>query len=106
VEKAGLEAGVPPSPAGGMVESGRPAAGRPAAGRPDPKHSLKGSRPVYLTERGGFEDTPVYDRSGLRPGMRIRGPAVIEERITTVIVHPGWTATVDEYGNIVMEASE
>jgi N-methylhydantoinase A len=115
-EKAGLEAGVPAGPAGGMVESGRPtagrlaagrpAAGRPSAGRPDPKHSLKGGRPVYFAERGAFQDTPVYDRSGLRPAMRIQGPAVIEERITTVIVHPGWTATVDEYGNIVMEASE
>jgi N-methylhydantoinase A len=70
------------------------------------QESLKGSRSVYFVEARGFRDTPVYDRSRLKPGMVIRGPAVIEERITTVIVHPGWTMAVDEFGNIVMEVSE
>jgi hypothetical protein len=27
----------------------------------------------------------------------------VEERITTVIVHPGWNLTVDTYGNIIMK---
>jgi N-methylhydantoinase A len=106
-DKAGFEAGVSDAgPAAKTVEGGHPNAGRPGAGRPDQEDSLKGSRPVYFAEQGGFQDTPVHDRSGLRPGMRIRGPAVIEERITTVIVHPGWTMSVDAYGNIVMEVAE
>jgi len=90
----------------GRPDPGRPDAGRPDVGPPDPKDSLKGSRPVYFAEQGGFQDTPVHDRGGLQPGLRIRGPAVIEERITTVIVHPGWTMSVDMYGNIVMEVAE
>jgi N-methylhydantoinase A/oxoprolinase/acetone carboxylase beta subunit len=57
---------------------------------------------VYFEERGGFSATPVYDRNRLRPGNRIAGPAVVEERITTVIAHPGWNLRVDEYENIVM----
>jgi N-methylhydantoinase A len=86
VDKASLET------QGGTVESS------------DSEASLKGSRPVYF--QGGFRDTPVYDRSRLQPAMRVQGPAVIEERITTVIVHPGWDMKVDGYGNIVMEVQE
>jgi len=85
VDKAGLEAQVP------------------EAKQPDPAEALKGNRPLYFAEQGGVRSTPVYDRGGLQPGMRLRGPAVVEERITTVIVHPGWTMEVDNYGNIVME---
>jgi len=72
----------------------------------DIRGALKGSRRVYFEQLGDFRETPVYDREALRPGMRAEGPAVVEERITTVIVHPGWTMRVDRYGNIVMEMME
>jgi len=36
-------------------------------------------------------------------GHSIAGPAVIEERITTIVVHPGWNARIDEFANVVME---
>jgi N-methylhydantoinase A len=77
---------------------------RQPLGGPDVASARKGERPVYFEERGGFAGAPVYDRDRLRPGNRIAGPAVVEERITTVIVHPGWNLRVDEYENIVMEA--
>ncbi|MBN2322124.1 MAG: hydantoinase/oxoprolinase family protein [Spirochaetes bacterium] len=67
------------------------------------EEALKGKRPVYFEETGGFIDTPVYDRNLLSEGARIEGPAVVEERITTVIVHPEWNLTVDTYGNIIMK---
>jgi len=111
VDKAGFQAGGT-APAGGSApegDSGASASGSgpaPGSRSRDAKESLKGSRSVYFAERGGYQDTPVHDRSRLRPGMVIQGPAVIEERITTVIVHPGWTMTADEYGNIVMEVSK
>jgi N-methylhydantoinase A len=97
VDKAGFESGdtAPGSRAGGGTGA--------ETGTQGAKDSLKGSRSVYFAEAGGFQDTPVHDRSRLRSGMVIPGPAVIEERITTVIVHPGWTAAVDGYGNVVME---
>jgi len=109
VDKAGFEAGGPvdshgPRPA--RSERRDSAQARSAKATGAKVDSLKGSRPVYFVERRGFQDTPVHDRSRLGPGMRIQGPAVIEERITTVIVHPGWNSTVDEYGNIVMEVAE
>jgi N-methylhydantoinase A len=65
--------------------------------------ALKATRPVYFEEKSGFTDTPVYDRNLLPEGVRIEGPAVVEERITTVIVHPGWNLTIDSYGNIIMK---
>jgi N-methylhydantoinase A len=68
----------------------------------DASRALKGKRPVYFEETGGFVDTPVYERGLLRKGTRLEGPAVIEERITTVVVHPGWAMSVDGFGNIVM----
>jgi N-methylhydantoinase A len=77
---------------------------RKPLGAPEAAAARKGERPVYFEERGGFVSTPVYDRDHLEPGNRIAGPAVVEERITTVVVHPGWTVRVDELENIVMEA--
>ena len=49
-------------------------------------------------------EVPVYNRDLLAPGNRIPGPAIIEERITTIVVHPGWDARVDGFENVVMEA--
>jgi N-methylhydantoinase A len=74
-----------------------------SSGKAAVEEALKGKRPVYFEETGGFTDTPVYDRNLLAEGARIEGPAVVEERITTVIVHPGWNLTVDTYGNIIMK---
>jgi N-methylhydantoinase A len=79
--------------------------GEPEEGA-DIQGALKSRRPVYFEEYGRFRDTPVYDRSRLRPGMQAEGPAVVEERITTVIVHPGWRLSIDAFGNIVMEIME
>ena len=44
---------------------------------------------------------PVYDRGALAAGQTIAGPAIIEERETTTVLPPGWTATIDEIGCIV-----
>ncbi|MBN2050279.1 MAG: hydantoinase/oxoprolinase family protein [Spirochaetales bacterium] len=70
------------------------------------EEAKKGEREVFFEEEGGFLSVPVYDRSKLLPGMKTKGPAVIEERITTVIVHPRWNMQVDTYGNIIMEAAQ
>jgi N-methylhydantoinase A len=63
----------------------------------------KGERRIYFVETAGFQAVPVYERDRLSPGNRLAGPAVVEERITTVVVHPGWGLRVDEYENLVLE---
>jgi len=44
---------------------------------------------------------PVYDRSALAAGQSVAGPAIVEERETTTVLPPGWTATIDQIGCIV-----
>ena len=62
----------------------------------------KGSRPVYF-KPGGFADTAVYDRYTLPPAATIAGPAVIEERESTVVIPPEMRGSVDRYGNLVLQ---
>lgn len=71
-----------------------------------PSDAYKNSRMVYFEEYKGFIETPVYDRERLNPGSIIEGPAVIEERITTAIVHPNWNARIDGFENIIMEVKQ
>jgi N-methylhydantoinase A len=58
-------------------------------------------RPVYFPEVGGFVPTPVLDRYRLAPGDTIPGPAIVEERESTVVLLPDDRATIDDYGNLV-----
>ena len=48
---------------------------------------------------GRFQDTPVYDGEKIGQGHRIEGPAIIEERFTTIVIYPGQTAELDRFGN-------
>jgi len=73
-------------------------------GKADPSKASKGGRKAFFEESGGLVEAPVFDRDLLAPGNRIPGPAIIEERITTIVVHPGWDARVDGFENVVMEA--
>ncbi len=59
-----------------------------------------GSRPMFAG--GSWADTPVYDRLALPVGAEIAGPAVLEQLDTTIIVEPGQTARVDDFGNVVL----
>ena len=57
-------------------------------------------------EVGGFVDTPVYDRYKLRPGMEIRGPAIVEERECTIVAGPSATMRIDPFGNLFMDLKD
>jgi len=47
--------------------------------------------------------TPVYDREKLSSGAQIRGPALVIQMDSTVVITPEWSGTVDPYGNLVLE---
>lgn len=66
----------------------------------DSSKALKRSRPCFFNNR--FVDTPVYDSSRLKPGALIRGPAVVEEPTTTVVIPKGFDCRLDEYENYVI----
>jgi N-methylhydantoinase A len=60
-------------------------------------------RPV-LVEGGSWRDNvPVYDGTAFVAGMRIGGPAVIDEHDTTVLVPERWVADRDRWGSCVLE---
>jgi N-methylhydantoinase A len=64
--------------------------------------AAKGVRPAYFPERRQFEETTVYDRARLAPGHIIRGPAVVEEEGSTLVIGPGGAGRVAASGNIVV----
>ncbi len=49
---------------------------------------------------GGFVPTPIYARPRLSLGVELPGPAIVEQPDTTTVVPPGWTARVEESGNL------
>jgi N-methylhydantoinase A len=71
----------------------------PAATLPAKPGAPKGERPVHLWRSG--QAVPVFDRNALAAGQALRGPAIVEERETTIVIPPGWRAEVDRFGCVV-----
>jgi N-methylhydantoinase A len=67
-----------------------PAADAPVAS------ALRARRPAWFD---GWVDTPVYDGEKLRAGHELDGPAIVEERFTTIVLYPGQHLRLDEHGN-------
>lgn len=57
----------------------------------------------YVTLYGVDGDVPIYHRDELAYQQAIQGPALITETVSTTWLAPGWMATVDEIGNLLME---
>ena len=72
------------------------AAGRPAGLEGTPK----GHRLVHAWSDDAL--VVVWNRADLAVGQTIEGPAVVEERETTTAIPPGWRATIDQLGCIVV----
>jgi N-methylhydantoinase A len=68
--------------------------------------ALKGSRLAYAPEKGSYVETPVYDRYSLAPGASFSGPAIVEERESTLIVSARGRARVDDYLNVIVEFAD
>ncbi len=65
-----------------------------------------GRREVVFDETEGPVETPVFRRTDLHAGVRVEGPAVIEQLDSTVLVPPNIEAEVDEWHNIRMTIPE
>jgi N-methylhydantoinase A len=75
------------APEGGTVEAAR-----------------KGTRRAHFGD--AWHETAIYARLELPVGARIDGPAILEQPDTTILVEPGFSGTVDTFGNVIIEASE
>jgi N-methylhydantoinase A len=62
----------------------------------------KGMRKVYFPEHG-FVDCPVYNRYALLPGTALHGPAVVEERESTVVAGADARIFVDDHLNLIVD---
>jgi N-methylhydantoinase A len=60
--------------------------------------AVKGLRRAYSGIAGDYIPYTVYDRYTLFPGAKFQGPAIIEERESTVIVGEDTSISVDEFG--------
>ncbi|MCY3655882.1 MAG: hydantoinase/oxoprolinase family protein [Chloroflexi bacterium] len=45
----------------------------------------------------------LVDRASLRPGDLLDGPALVAQLDSTTVIAPGWAATVDGQGNLLLE---
>lgn len=64
----------------------------------------KGSRNMVFSADGSASETPVYDGSKMGAGDTLKGPAVIEEVTTTIVVEPGWSVELHDTGTYVITA--
>ena len=65
------------------------------------EQALRARRPVWFD--AAFVDTPVYDGDRVGVGHRLEGPAIVEERFTTIVLYPGHVAEVDRWGNYAIQ---
>jgi N-methylhydantoinase A len=75
----------------------------PEGGREPAAGARAAARPVYWSELGDFDTTPVFLGERLAPGNVIAGPAIVQVPDTTIVVHPFQTARVDAYGNVLID---
>jgi N-methylhydantoinase A len=78
---------------------------RSERGSPSPKLAWLGQRKVWWKEFGGFRDTDAFQLEKLVAGNIVEGPAAIESYGTSIPLHPGQRAQVDEWSNLVIDVS-
>jgi N-methylhydantoinase A len=66
----------------------------------------KGRRSVYFREADGYVDTPVYERDSLKAGFTARGPMLIEDPSSSLVVGPLGSVAQLASGNLVITIEE
>lgn len=60
------------------------------------------ARRLVHFEEGAIE-VPIFKRETLLAGVKIAGPALIEEAVSVTVIGPGHRAEIDAYGHIIIE---
>ncbi|MEA5536699.1 hydantoinase/oxoprolinase family protein [Crocosphaera sp. XPORK-15E] len=58
---------------------------------------------VQVFTENKWQDTPIYQREDLQPQDIIKGPAIIVEKISTIMVEPNWKARLTDYNHLIVE---
>ncbi len=71
------------------------------SGDTDAAAAAYGTQTVYIDNTDC--QAQIYDRTKLKAGNRIAGPAIVTEMDSTTVILTGHTGEVDEYGNILIQ---
>ena len=61
---------------------------------------------VGMYDGGVFRETLVFERASLPAGAVIAGPAIIAEANSTTVVEPGWRASLNKFGHLVLTRAD
>lgn len=75
-------------------------------GDKDASAAKKSTRPVYFEEYQGYKECETYNRYLLKANNEIVGPAIVEQKDTTIVLPPNTCGRVDAYGNLIIEIKE
>ncbi|MCZ4353987.1 hydantoinase/oxoprolinase family protein [Roseovarius aestuarii] len=84
-----------------MIGAGLPLAPSTATGDGAP---VRATRDIF--HKGEWHAARIYDRAALGQGAILPGPSVVEQPETTTVILPGWAATVDAQGNLIIERTK
>ena len=75
------------------------------AGDESPDAAVRHEGEAWFVVDGSLEQVPTryYDRAALQAGNRLEGPAIVNQYDSTTVIPPGIWATVDRFGNIIIE---
>jgi N-methylhydantoinase A len=65
--------------------------------------AVKGQRSAYSGMAEDFIPHTVYDRYRLFPNAEFKGPAIVEERESTVVIGEDASVSADDYGFLWIE---
>ena len=85
-----------------IVQTEKPRFPRHKTNGTNPTNAFKGKREVFWQDVGTFQATRTYERKMLRCGNRIDGPGIIEAEDTTIVLPQGFSYTIDQYLNGVI----
>ncbi len=74
--------------------------------RPTLSDAVKGERDAYSPGAGAFVRHTVYDRYRLFPDALFRGPAIVEEKESTLVVGEDALVRTDEFGFLWVDLQE
>lgn len=82
---------------------------RIAKGETAPRKDARTAMQSCLFDREGTaaaHPTPRFERNLLLAGNRLSGPAIVDQMDTTTVIPPGFSAKIDDFGNIVITVED
>jgi N-methylhydantoinase A len=64
---------------------------------------VKGERKIYFNRE--WHQSKVYDGHALKPQATVAGPSIVEYEHACAVLPPNAVATVDQYGNLIIDIS-